>query len=167
MEWLVPGDANRYRRRLPVCRAEPGVARRCGQVLTDSNLSGTALWYPRVGGGRPPSRCCVRLPAWFAASVVGCPGGLQPVRELDAAHPREPHWYPAILGTHPDRQGRGVGAAVITAITDRCDREATPAYLESSKAENLPYSERFGFRVRSEVALPGGPTLWTMWRDPA
>ncbi|MGH3553712.1 MAG: GNAT family N-acetyltransferase, partial [Mycobacterium sp.] len=50
---------------------------------------------------------------------------------------------------------------------DRCDAEHCPAYLESSKPENVPYYERFGFTVTGEVVLPyGGPTLWPMWRAP-
>ncbi len=167
MEWLVPDDANRYRRLLPFYRAELGVARRCGRVLTDTDVSGTALWYPPGRWRQPTIEVLRSAPRIVRSLGRRLSRGLQLIREVDAAHPREPHWYLAILGTHPDRQGRGVGAAVITAITDRCDREETPAYLESSKAENIPYYERFGFWVRSEVAVPGGPTLWTMWRDPA
>jgi GNAT superfamily N-acetyltransferase len=167
MAWLVPGERGRYRRLLPFYRAELAVARRCGLVLTDSQLSGAALWYPPGRWEQPRIELLRSAPAMVRSLRRGLWRGQLLLRRLQAAHPRTPHWYLAILGTHPDRQGRGVGAAVIHAITDRCDREGTPAYLESSKAANVPYYERFGFRVRTEIVVPGGPTLWTMWREPA
>ena len=34
---------------------------------------------------------------------------------------------------------------------DRVDAEHAPAYLESSKAENVPYYQRFGFEVTGEI----------------
>ena len=47
---------------------------------------------------------------------------------------------------------------------DRCDAEHAPAYLESSKPDNVPYYQRFGFEITGEITPPGGPTLIPMWR---
>jgi predicted N-acetyltransferase YhbS len=85
---------------------------------------------------------------------------------MDKTHPREPHWYLAVLGTDPPHQGKGVGAALMTPVLARCDAEGTGAYLESSKPDNVPYYERFGFRVTGQIDMPKGPTMWPMWRDP-
>jgi hypothetical protein len=54
----------------------------------------------------------------------------------------------------------------VQAITDRCDAESLPAYLESSKEQNVPFYARHGFEVRTEMAIPGGPPMWLMWREP-
>ena len=78
----------------------------------------------------------------------------------------EPHWYLAILGTDPPHQGKGVGGALLAPVLTRCDTEGTGAYLESSKPDNVPYYERFGFRVSGQIDMPDGPTMWPMWRDP-
>lgn len=92
-------------------------------------------------------------------------------REIQAAmkrvHPEEPHWYLATIGSDPDVRGKGYGQALMRSRLERCDAEYCPAYLESSKPENVPYYERFGFTVTGEIKLPnGGPTLWSMWREP-
>jgi GNAT superfamily N-acetyltransferase len=82
-------------------------------------------------------------------------------------HPEEPHWYLAVIGSDPTVRGRGFGQVLMRSRLDRCDAEYCPAYLESTKVENVPYYERFGFTVTSEIVLPdGGPTMWAMWRAP-
>lgn len=91
--------------------------------------------------------------------------GLQEL--MKRTHPEEPHWYLAVIGSDPSVRGRGFGQALMRSRLDRCDAEYCPAYLESSKPENVPYYERFGFTVTREIVVPdGGPTMWAMWRTP-
>jgi GNAT superfamily N-acetyltransferase len=88
---------------------------------------------------------------------------LQPMLE---AHPHTPHWYLAFVGTRPEGRGGGLASTLIAAVTDRCDAEGVPAYLESSDPMNVPLYERHGFGVTGEVAIADGPTIPLMWRDP-
>jgi hypothetical protein len=44
------------------------------------------------------------------------------------------------------------------------DSVTGPAYLESSKPENIALYERFGFEQRDPIRVPAGPELWPMWR---
>lgn len=82
-------------------------------------------------------------------------------------HPEKPHWYLAVLGSDPSVRGTGFGQVLMRSRLDRVDAEHAPAYLESSKHQNLAYYQRFGFEVTDEIALPhGGPTMWPMWRQP-
>ncbi|PQM45989.1 hypothetical protein C1Y40_03849 [Mycobacterium talmoniae] len=82
-------------------------------------------------------------------------------------HPEEPHWYLAVIGSDTAVRGRGFGQALMRSGLARCDADHAPAYLESSKADNVPYYQRFGFDVTGEIVVPGGgPTLWKMWRPP-
>ncbi|MFD9717785.1 GNAT family N-acetyltransferase [Streptomyces sp. NPDC059076] len=88
--------------------------------------------------------------------------------ETAAKHtPQEPHWYLALIGADPAAQGQGQGAALLRSGLAKADAAGLPAYLESSKPDNLPFYEHFGFTVRNELQLPdGGPVLWAMWREP-
>ena len=85
---------------------------------------------------------------------------------LQKHHIPEPHWYLAILGTRPDQQGKGLGSSAMQPVLTRCDREGSLAYLESSKESNIPFYQRHGFEVVGEIAVPDGPTLWPMKREP-
>jgi ribosomal protein S18 acetylase RimI-like enzyme len=138
---------------------------RNGGVLTTEAREGAALWVPPYP--KPASRRerLDMIGRWYLA--VGRRAtrvGLQLAR-IEGAHPLEPHWYLAVLGTDPRHQGRGVGSALLAPILARCDSDRIPAYLESSKRENVPFYERHGFRVLGEIVFRDGPTVWRMQRD--
>jgi len=136
-------------------------------VYTTSDLTGAAVWK-RPGRWKVPLKEMPRdLPALVWALGRRLPVALASLQAIERCHPTEPHWYLEILGTEPAHQGKGVGGALMAPVLARCDEEALPAYLESSKERNVPYYERHGFRVTDEIRLPkDGPPLWLMWREP-
>jgi GNAT superfamily N-acetyltransferase len=89
-------------------------------------------------------------------------------RRFDAAHPhREPHFYLSLLGTHPDRRGRGIGMGLLADTLARIDEEGMPAFLESTNPDNDHRYERLGFSPCGEFELAeDGPTVGQMWRAP-
>jgi ribosomal protein S18 acetylase RimI-like enzyme len=95
-----------------------------------------------------------------------CPA-IPGTRAVSAAHPHVPHWYLIHVGVDPAAQGRGLGARLLAPTLERCDREGTPAYLETARAANLPFYRRLGFEVTAESEIIRGPTIWSMWRAPA
>jgi GNAT superfamily N-acetyltransferase len=88
---------------------------------------------------------------------------------VERHHPRKPeHWYLNYLGVEPRQQGRGIGTALLAPMLEQCDREGTPAYLESSTERNRVLYERHGFAPTAAFEMPAkGPTIREMWRDPA
>ena len=99
-------------------------------------------------------------PAGFARLVS--------MADVEKMHPPEPHYYLAVLGTHPDQQGHGYATATMSPVFRRADAEGVGCYLESSKEENVPFYRRNGFEVTGTYDLSGGrgPRMWLMWRDP-
>jgi ribosomal protein S18 acetylase RimI-like enzyme len=86
---------------------------------------------------------------------------------IERAHPPMPkHFYLAALGVAPARQGKGLGSRLMQPVLELCDADRVPAYLESSKESNIAFYARHGFRVTREIALPRGPTIYAMWREP-
>ena len=94
------------------------------------------------------------------------PRVLRGLGQVEVRHPSERHLYLAVLGVDPDRQGQGVGSALIQPGLDLCDGERLPAFLETGKEVNLAFYGRHGFRVVDRIDLPKGPPVWFLWREP-
>ncbi|HJL14840.1 MAG TPA: GNAT family N-acetyltransferase [Sandaracinaceae bacterium LLY-WYZ-13_1] len=86
---------------------------------------------------------------------------------VDAARPPEPRWLLTLLGTLPDRRGRGVGSALLRPALERCDDAGLRAVLETADPGNLAFYRRFGFEVAARRPLgDDGPESFTMVREP-
>jgi ribosomal protein S18 acetylase RimI-like enzyme len=86
---------------------------------------------------------------------------------IQRAHPRSPHYYLEMIGTRPDRQGKGVGSMLLAALVEHSDADGVGTYLESSNPNNLAFYGRHGFDPQPAYALPKGcPPHTPMWRDP-
>lgn len=131
------------------------------------NCEAAALW-------RPPHRWHVPLHQYITNGreflrIFGPATALNALRAMDrieSRHPKEPHYYLQVIGTDPDKQGKGYGGAVMRRQLAIADEAGLPAYLESSKERNIPIYRSFGFEVTGEIRLRGGPTLYPMWRKP-
>jgi GNAT superfamily N-acetyltransferase len=167
--WIFPDSSSSLRRLELTFRGYLSDTMRQGTVFTTPGLEGAALWKP-PGHWQLSNLSLLRsAPDLLRAFGTRLFASLQVERAVEAKHPREPHWYLSVLGTDPEQQGKGVGGVLIRQVTDRCDGIGLPCYLESSKERNVPYYERFGFKVTGETRLgkdQSGPPIWFMWRDP-
>jgi ribosomal protein S18 acetylase RimI-like enzyme len=169
--WMLPDDVSRTAQLTAFFGASTRAHHLSGggvEVAYDgSTVGAAALWDPPNGWKQSTWSQLRMVPALIRSFGFRLSQGRALSDLLDANHPEEPHWYLAVIGSDPSVRGQGFGKAVMQPRLDRCDADYCPAYLESSKEENVPYYERFGFRVIGEITLPnGGPTLWKMWRAP-
>lgn len=139
-----------------------------GESWTTDDLAGASLWIPP----RRPSPSVFQALSQLATvtRILGRQTGraLRLLEQLDSVHPKVVHCYLGTIGTDPERQRSGIGSALMEVVLSRLDQEAMPAYLESSKEENLSFYHRHGFEVTGEVGRSGGdiPRIWLMWREP-
>ena len=135
-----------------------------------STIGAAALWDPPGRWKQSAREQLMMLPSFILGFGFRLTTGRklgELLERMKQHHPEEPHWYLAVIGSDTSVRGKGYGQALMRSRLDRVDAEHAPAYLESSKAENVPYYQRFGFEVTGELVLPnGGPTLWPMWRPP-
>ena len=146
-------------------------ARQHGEVWvarTARGIAGSASWI--APGEMPRSKGRdLRIAAGALGAFVrgrNRANALRLLGAVDRRHPREPHWYLALLGVDPRFQRQGVGQALVQAVLSRCDEEGLPAYLETQKEENLAFYGRFGFSERKRVEVGEGPPIWLLWREP-
>ncbi len=86
------------------------------------------------------------------------------VEQMDAAHPKDPHWYLPWLGVDCSRQGAGLGAHLLRQCLARIDANHSPAFLETPNPRTVPFYERHGFRVTSVSQAGACPPVTSMLR---
>ena len=161
---LVPDEARR----------DAALRRGMGHVLrqaylpnagawTTAELDGVALW------GKPddPKPSLLeqlrQLPTFAAAFGRHLPRAMRAFGTVEKRRPSEPHWFLDLLAVRPDRQGRGIGSALVTSALAETDRTGVPAFLVTSNDRNVPFYERLGFKVTEEYDI-GAVHVWAMLR---
>lgn len=78
-----------------------------------------------------------------------------------------PHYYLWGLVADPKAQQKGVGTALLNFLFQKADPENMPIYLETHEPKNVPYYERFGFKLIHTDTIPEhGLDIWCMLREP-
>lgn len=165
MRWLYPSARRREAQLRRFFMMRMRVYGGQGESVTTEGLLGGAVWAaPERWEMRPADyRHAGPLVADLAPRLVR---SLRAMVMLDRKQPEQPHWYLAVLATDPPAQGRGIASALLRPVLDSCDSDGIGAYLETSTERNVAFYARHGFRVTEELALPKGPPVWLMWRDP-
>ena len=142
------------------------------ETWTTADVTGVAIWLPP---GRAASSlldslrmvpALARLTGWRRLREVAAAMELLELRRQ--AHVGMPHWYLSALGVEPERQGQGIGSALLSVVLARADAEATPVYLETATARNVLLYERHAFEVVEELILPRTDIrAWLMLRRPS
>jgi GNAT superfamily N-acetyltransferase len=164
-QWLIPDPAARRAAfpayfRLYVEHAIAG-----GLAETTLDRAAAALWLPGTGPGEPP--------ASYPGQLAAITGPHLPTfqafdQALDRHHPAGTfHHHLAILAVRPDRQGQGIGTALLHAHHTTLDQDTTPAYLEASDERTRRIYLTHGYTDHGPpIELADNVRMWPMWRQP-
>ncbi|MFB8758992.1 GNAT family N-acetyltransferase [Streptomyces nigra] len=164
--WVFPGEEHRRTTHPKLMAAFTDVVLAHGRIDVTEDGTACALWMS-VPADAPEQDD--EGSAELRAAVDPDNERVELIGRLTAgAHPAgRAHEYLWMIGAAPERQGQGLGTALITSVLDRCDREGLGAYLEASSARSRVLYERLGFTLEGRpLDLPDGPRMWPMWRDP-
>ncbi len=157
--WLVPHPRSLRRLFAAQARWIHGVPGCTDLAWADGEPVGAAIWDP-PGHRVPGWRQLASVPFYVAAMGRGLGRGVSLENAMHRARPSGTFWYLAGIGAV--HRGEGIGSAL---LRHRLEQVSAPAYLESSKKENIPLYERFGFELRDTLEIPDGPELWPMLRS--
>ena len=134
---------------------------------------GVAVWWPPGGRSQITLSRVVRagfLWAPFHLGVRYLSRMMQAARDMDLAHFREfgdDFWYLDILGVDPRYQRSGAGGALIRHVTRIADNDGAACCLMTHNLANIPYYERFGFRLLKQTLLAPDLVASSLRREPA
>jgi ribosomal protein S18 acetylase RimI-like enzyme len=165
--WLLPAKAGRESRLRRFFSLELSeVVLIDGWAQTSESLDGAALCLPPGAWRLPAGRAAANGRSFLRTFGARLPWATGLLWRMESVHPREPHYYLPYIGVAPEAQGRGIGAALMAPVLERCDREALPAYLEATNERNASLYERLGFAHLRELRFAGSPPLLLMQRNP-
>ncbi len=161
--WAWP-DPQQYLTSFPrFVRALGGRAFEQGTAYCLGGYVGAALWLPP--GVQPDEETVVALFQRTIAEETQ-EDMFAVFEQMGRYHPNEPHWYLPLIGVDPAHQGRGYGSVLLQHVLAVCDRDGTPAYLESTSPESTRLYARHGFEVLGAIQVGACPPIFPMLRRP-
>jgi ribosomal protein S18 acetylase RimI-like enzyme len=161
--WLYP-EVEQYLARFPDFLAAFGgqaFATECVWML--GNFDAVALWLPP--GVSVDTEAIVNTLAG-SVSLRQHEDLFLILEQMDAAHPKYPHWYLPWLGVAPGRQGQGIGSRLMQHCIDFVDETHRAAYLETPNPRTISFYERYGFEVTGQAEAGSCPPITFMTRPP-
>jgi GNAT superfamily N-acetyltransferase len=164
--WVFPGEEHRRTVHPKLMAAFTDIVLAHGRIDVTEDGTACALWMsvPAEAHGQDDEG-----PVRLREAVDPENERVEQIGRLTAAiHPEgRAHEYLWMIGAIPERQGQGLGTALIGSVLERCDEEGVAAYLEASSARSRHLYERLGFELTGRpLDLPDGPRMWPMWREP-
>jgi GNAT superfamily N-acetyltransferase len=166
-EWLIPDPAARRAAFPGYFRMYVEHAMADGLVHTTLGRDAAALWIPLLGAQSPEP------PDGYGEHLAEITGPwVQRFTvfdaELDAHHLTGlAHHHLAIVAVRPDRQGQGIGTALLNAHHAVLDQKGIVAYLEASdELTRVIYLGHAYTDHGTPIQLPDGPHMYPMVRRP-
>jgi len=69
--------------------------------------------------------------------------------------PQEDHWHVGLVAVDSDVQGMGVGTGLMSEHCARMDRLGATSYLETDKAINVRFYQKFGYHIVGQAPVLG------------
>jgi ribosomal protein S18 acetylase RimI-like enzyme len=170
--WWLIADRSVRRRVFPeFFRIFVDAALADGIVQTTADRDAIAIWLPSSSVEPPADEAAAYLARLTSITEPWTSRFLAFDAAIESRHPADPpHHHLAFLAVRPDRQGRGIGSALLLAHHQFLDDQLRlPAYLEAAEPRSRDLYSQYGYvDLGPPNYLPdGGPPMYPMWRPPS
>jgi ribosomal protein S18 acetylase RimI-like enzyme len=159
--WLFPEPVAYLRHFAAFVAAFGGEAFETQTVWRLKGFAAVAMWIPP--GAKPDDDAIVAVLSEAVAAEKHA-DTFSVLEQMDAAHPKDRHWYLPWLGVDCAHQGTGLGSDLLEQCLVRVDADHSPAFLETPNPRTLPFYERHGFRVTNVSQAGACPPVTSMLR---
>jgi ribosomal protein S18 acetylase RimI-like enzyme len=80
--------------------------------------------------------------------------------KIKKQHPPSPFVHLWFIGVDPNYQNKGIGSQLLEKVIAEAGKMRRNIYLETSTLKNLPWYEKFGFKIFEKIEL--GYTLFLL-----
>jgi ribosomal protein S18 acetylase RimI-like enzyme len=154
VNYIIPQDKSRARRIRTLMEYSFDICYSFGEIYLSDDKKACALillpekkkitWKSILWDARL-AFTCVSLP------LVG--RVLDRESKIKRFHPDKPFYYLWFLGVDSQEQHKGIGTKLLKEVIEVANAQNRPIYLETSTLKNIPWYEKFGFKVFNELYL--------------
>jgi GNAT superfamily N-acetyltransferase len=73
--------------------------------------------------------------------------------KIKKLQPKDLKYYLWFIGVDPKEQNKGIGSTLLSEVINDSLSKQRPIYLETSTLKNIPWYEKFGFKIYNELDL--------------
>ena len=152
VNYIVKQDSNRAERMKKLMEYSFDVCHLFGDVFLTDDKKGCALIV--MPDKKKTTLKSISLDAKLALSCIGL-SNLKKAMAREAAinklHPKSPMYYLWFIGVDPSEQNKGIGTNLLKEVIAEGSSKQRPIYLETSTLKNIPWYEKFGFKVYDKL----------------
>jgi ribosomal protein S18 acetylase RimI-like enzyme len=159
VNYIVRQDEKRIQRIHSLMDYSYKVCSQFGEVwLSNDQKACALLLYPHL---KRTTLKSIWLDIKLMFQVIGLDGiqkAMSREAQIKKLQPKDKMTYLWFIGVDPTRQHEGIGGKLLKEIIEEANMKTLPVYLETSTLQNLPWYERFGFKIYNKLEL--GYTLF-------
>jgi ribosomal protein S18 acetylase RimI-like enzyme len=121
--------------------------------LSDNRKACALVLYPQ---NKRTTLKAVMLDLKLIVQAIGLSGikrTLDRESKIKSKQPKEPMAYLWFIGVEPSQQHKNIGSKLLEEVIADATARNLPVFLETSTTPNLPWYERFGFKIYDQLTL--------------